>query len=228
MCLFRGLPGCQCWGVEGLVRRVVIVEDHAMVAEGFARILAAEADLDVVGVATGIVEGHALVKGSEPDVALVDQQLPDGLGTELADRLRVEGLTVRVVLMSALAEETVVRAAVDAGCVGVLSKGRGPDELLRAVRAAAAGDAYLSPEAVRHLVAARLQPDPAADLLTPRELSILESLAEGLSNVAIARKLHLSPNTVGNHLQRLAAKLGAHSKLETLVIALRRGLVDPP
>jgi DNA-binding NarL/FixJ family response regulator len=98
---------------------------------------------------------------------------------------------------------------------------------LRAVRAAAAGDAYLSPEVVRYLVAGRSRPEPAGNL-TPRELSVLRCLAEGLSNVAIARKLHLSPNTVGNHLQRLATKLGAHSKLEMLVIALRRGLVAPP
>lgn len=198
-----------------------------MVAEGFARILGAEPDLEVVGVASRVTEGLALVAASGPDVALCDQQLPDGLGTELADRLRLEGSPVRVLLMSAMPEETVVRAAVDAGCAGVLSKGRGPEELLRAVRAAAAGDAYLSPDAVRYLVSARLRPAPAPDI-TPRELSVLECLAEGMSNIAMARALNLSPNTVGNHLQRLAAKLGAHSKLETLVIALRRGLVSPP
>jgi two-component system, NarL family, nitrate/nitrite response regulator NarL len=213
--------------MEDRPTRVAIVEDHAMVAEGFARILAAEPDLEVVGAAVGVAEGHALVMAAAPDVVLCDQELPDGRGTELAERLRSERSGVKVVLISALAEETVVRSAVDAGCAGVLSKGRGPEELLRAVRAAAAGDVYLSPDAVRYLVAGRQRAEPAVDL-TPRELGVLQCLAEGLSNVAIARKLHLSPNTVGNHLQRLGNKLGAHSKLEMLVIALRRGLVAPP
>jgi DNA-binding NarL/FixJ family response regulator len=207
--------------------RVVIVEDHAMVAEGFARILAAEPDLEVAGVAGCVAEGFALVMAAVPDVALIDQALPDGLGTELAQRLRAAGSPARVVLMSALAEERVVAAAVDAGCAGVLFKGRGPDELLLATRLAAAGDAYLSPDAFRYLIAARSRPEPAMKF-TPRDMSVLRCLAEGMSNAAIAEALSLSPNTVGNHLQRLTGKLDAHSKLEALVNALRLGLVPPP
>jgi DNA-binding NarL/FixJ family response regulator len=198
-----------------------------MVAEGLARVLAAASDIDVIGMAATIGDGFRRACAERPDVAVVDQTLPDGRGTYLARRLQDEVPGVAVVIVSALAEENLVADVVDSGCAGLVSKGKGGGELVRAVRAAAAGETFLSPEAVRHLAARRNGRHPGADL-TPREVEVVQCLADGLSNDAIGRRLFLSTNTVANHLQRVMLKLGAHSKLEALVAALRLGLVDPP
>jgi DNA-binding NarL/FixJ family response regulator len=207
--------------------RVLIVEDHPMVAEGLARVLAAADDLEVVGTASTVAEGFRRACAEKPDVAVLDQTLPDGRGTELAGRLRNELPELAVVIMSALSEESLVADVVDSDCAGLVSKGKGASELIRAVRAAAAGETFLSADAVRHLAARRAGRHPGSDL-TGRESEVLQCLADGLSNEAIGRRLYLSTNTIGNHLQRVMLKLGAHSKLEALVIALRLGIVDPP
>jgi DNA-binding NarL/FixJ family response regulator len=207
--------------------RVLIVEDHPMVADGLARVLAAAIGIEVVGTAATIADGLRRACAEKPDVAVLDQTLPDGRGTDLAVLLHRELPEAAVVIMSALAEETLVGDVVDSGCSGLVSKGKGGSELVRAVRAAAAGETFLSVEAVRHLAARRSGRQPGPDL-TQRELEVLQCLGDGLSNEAIGRRLFLSTNTVGNHLQRVMLKLGAHSKLEALVMALRLGLVDPP
>jgi DNA-binding NarL/FixJ family response regulator len=113
---------------------------------------------------------------------------------------------------------------VDAGCSGLVSKSRGAGDLVRAVRAAAAGETFLSADALRALTA-RKTTGPGSDL-TAREVEVLQCLADGLTNQAIGQRLYLSTNTVGNHLQRAMAKLGAHSKLEALVMGVRLGLVE--
>jgi len=212
----------ECLAHEAL--RVLIVEDHPMVAERFARVLPQEDGLEVVGIAASAAEGLRRARTGRPHVMVVDQGLPDGSGTDLAQQLRTELPGTAVVIVSALDEEAVVADAVAAGCSGLVGKNRGAGELVRAVRAAAAGETFLSAEALRALAT----PKPAAPApsgLTFREIEVLQCLADGLSNQAIAERLYLSPNTVGNHLQRAMAKLGAHSKLEALVIGVRRGLI---
>jgi DNA-binding NarL/FixJ family response regulator len=207
--------------------RVLIVEDHSMVAEGLARVLGAEDDFEVVATAASVAEGLRRARDVHPDVAVVDQCLPDGHGTELAERLRGENAATAVLIVSALAEETIVGEAVDAGCSGLVSKGRGSVDLVRAVRAVAAGETFLSADALRALTLRKTQSRPPADL-TPREIEVLQCLAYGLTNQAIGQRLYLSPNTVGNHLQRAMAKLEAHSKLEALVNGVRLGIVSLP
>jgi DNA-binding NarL/FixJ family response regulator len=205
--------------------RVLIVEDHPMVADGLARVLAAEDGMEVVGTAANIADGLRRALAARPDVAVLDQSLPDGHGTELARRLRQEIPATAVVILSALAEEALVSDVVDAGCSALVSKSRGAGDLVRAVRAAAAGETFLSADALRALTA-RKSGGQAGPGLTAREVEVLQCLADGLTNQAIGRRLYLSPNTVGNHLQRAMAKLGAHSKLEALVIGVRLGLVE--
>lgn len=207
--------------------RVVIVEDHPMVADGLARVLAAEDGLEVAATAANLADGFRRIRSEAPDVAVIDQCLPDGQGTDLARRVREDVPGTAVVILSALAEEAVVIDAVDAGCSGLVSKARGAGDLVRAVRAAAAGETFLSADALRHLTASRSQRQPGLDL-TQREVEVLQCLADGLTNQAIGKRLYLSTNTVGNHLQRAMAKLGAHSKLEALVVGVRLGLVELP
>jgi DNA-binding NarL/FixJ family response regulator len=207
--------------------QVLIVEDHPMVAEGLAQVLGAAPDLEVAGTAATVADGLRRALVEQPDVAVLDQTLPDGRGTDLAALLhgKVPGLTS--VIVSALAEESIVADVVDAGCSGLVSKAKGSAELVRAVRAAAAGETFLSADAIRHLAARRTGRFPGSDL-TRREIEVLQCLADGLSNQAIGERLYLSTNTVGNHMQRLMLKLGAHSKLEALVVGLRLGIIDPP
>jgi len=215
-------------GAGGLGLRLLIVEDHPMVAEGLARVLDAEDGVEVVATAATAADGISRARTSRPDVAVVDQCLPDGYGTELALQLRAELPDTAVVIMSALDEEAVVTDAVDAGCAGLVSKNRGAPDLIRAVRAAAAGEAFLSADALRALTMRKEAPAQPGSDLTSREIEVLQCLADGLSNHDIARRLYLSPNTVGNHLQRAMAKLGAHSKLQALVIGVRLGVVALP
>jgi DNA-binding NarL/FixJ family response regulator len=210
---------------EAAIVRVLIVEDHPMVADGLARVLTAEDGIEVVATASTVADGLWRALATRPDVAVLDQCLPDGQGTDLARRLRAEVPGTAVVILSALAEETVVGDAVDAGCAGLVSKSRGAGDLIRAVRAAAAGETFLSADALRALTTRNSAGHPGFDL-TRREVEVLQCLADGLSNQAIGQRLYLSTNTVGNHLQRAMAKLGAHSKLEALVMGVRLGLVE--
>jgi DNA-binding NarL/FixJ family response regulator len=205
--------------------RVLIVEDHPMVADGLARVLAAEDGVEVVATAANVAEGLRRALTARPDVAVLDQNLPDGEGTDLARRLREETPATAVVILSALAEEALVSEVVDAGCSGLVSKSRGAGDLVRAVRAAAAGETFLSADALRALTT-RKATGPPGPGLTTREVEVLQCLADGLSNQAIGQRLYLSTNTVGNHLQRAMAKLGAHSKLEALVMGVRLGIVE--
>jgi DNA-binding NarL/FixJ family response regulator len=210
-----------------VVVRTLIVEDHPMVAEGFARLLSDQDDIEVVGIASSVEDGFRRARADRPDVVVLDQTLPGGRGTDLAVRILEVVPDLAVVIVSGLSEEALVADVVDAGCAGLVSKVKAGSELVRAVRAAAGGETFLSAEAVRHLGARRSGRYPGSDL-SPREIEVLQCLADGLSNQAIGQRLFLSPNTVGNHLQRIMLKLDAHSKLEALVVALRYGLVDPP
>src|SRR5688572_29948933 len=169
--------------------RVLIVEDHPMVADGLARVLAAEAGLEVVATAASVADGLRRALATRPDVAVIDQNLPDGHGTDLARRLRQEMPATAVVILSALAEEALVIDVVDAGCSALVSKSRGADDLVRAVRAAATGETFLSADALRALVA-RKSTGPPGSSLTPQEVEVLQCLADGLTNQAIARRLY--------------------------------------
>lgn len=207
--------------------RVVVVDDHELVAEGLVRVLREHADIEVVGMAGSVAAGVALVESALPDVAIVDYQLQDGDGAAAAARFRAASPDTRVLMVTGSTREHVVVAAVEAGCAGFLTKDNAVKELVSAVRAVHSGEGYLSTPALAGLLPrlGRRYRRVGADL-TPREREVLEALALGLSNREIAARLYLSVNTVRNHVQNVLAKLGAHSKLEAVAIAGREGLVD--
>jgi DNA-binding NarL/FixJ family response regulator len=133
-----------------------------------------------------------------------------------------------VVILTAVEDEAVLAAAIEAGCAGFLTKTASVEELVGAVRQAAAGEAVISPALlVRLLPRLHRREQPTRFELTPRELDVLKLLAGGMSNAAIADDLNLSVNTVRNHVANLLMKLGVHSKLEALSVAVREGLVAP-
>jgi len=207
--------------------RVLLIDDHQMFVESLARVLADDGRIEVVGVASTAKEGLALAGEHRPRVAIVDFGLPDLDGVELAAALKASDPYVMAVMLTASTEDRVLLGAIDAGCSGFLTKDRAVTEVVDAVLAAAEGEALISPAQLARLLPrlSRTQPSVGADL-TKRELQLLNHLARGQSNKAIAEELHLSVNTIRNYMQSVLLKLGAHSKLEAVSTAVREGLID--
>lgn len=206
--------------------RVLIVDDHEILAASLAQVLDAEPDLLSVGVAGTLERARSLVATTAPDVILLDQRLPDGEGVAAIEEFRALRPSVQVVILTASAADHVLVAAIEAGAAGFVSKTRGIADVTSAVRSAAAGEAVISPELLARLLPRLHRSGRAAhNDLTEREREVLGLLAEGLSNAGIAERLTVSIHTVRNHVANLSAKLGAHSKLEALSIAVREGLL---
>lgn len=213
--------------MDGQQVRVLIVDDHEVLAASLAQALDSEPDLHVVGRAGTIERATVLIPTERPDVLLLDHRLPDGDGVSAIPRLRALRPSMAVVVLTASAAEHVMVAAIEAGVSGFVSKTRGLGELTTAVRAAAAGEAVISPEMLSRLLPRfqRGRSGVARVTLTEREREVLGLVAEGLTNAAIAERLTVSVHTVRNHVANLSAKLGASSKLESLSIAVREGLL---
>jgi DNA-binding NarL/FixJ family response regulator len=210
--------------------RVILIDDHEMVAKSLASILEQEPDISVLGSARTSHEGVLLAAATGPDVAIVDYQLPDENGTHTTkDILVVSPQTKVLMLTGATLGTQLVTAAVRAGCIGILTKDKAVHQLVKAVRAAHVGDAYLSSQAVARMVTrARLERKGLGESLTDREREVLQLMAAGHSNQMIAEQLFVSVNTVRNHAQKILLKLAAHSKLEAVAIAYRDGLIELP
>jgi len=209
--------------------RVLVVDDHELVADSLVRVLSLEDDLEPVGIAPTIARAREMVASTRPDVVLLDQELPDGPGTDSIGAMRAHHPEVQIVMLTASTSDQVLTRAMAAGAAGFVSKTSGLGELVGAVRAAARGDAVISPALLGRLLARmRREPSAVGRDITAREAEILALLAQGMSNAAIAAHLVLSVHTIRNHVANLLAKLGAHSKLEALAIAVRENLVEPP
>jgi DNA-binding NarL/FixJ family response regulator len=206
--------------------RVLVVDDHEVLASSLSMVLDDEPDLKSVGVAGTLEKARAMIATTAPDVILLDHRLPDGDGVAAIGELRALRPSAQIVVLTASAADHVLVAAIEAGAAGFVSKSRSLDELTAAVRAAASGESVISPEMLARLLP-RLQRNgrPRHNDLTEREREVLDLLADGLSNAAIAERLFVSVHTVRNHIANLSAKLGAHSKLEVLSIAVRDGLL---
>lgn len=207
--------------------RVLITDDHAVLASSLAHVLEAEPDMHCVGVAGSLEKARSLIRTSSPDVLLLDHRLPDGDGVGAIPELLALRPSMRVVVLTASAADHVLVKAIEGGASGFLSKTRSLDEVTSAVRAAAAGEALISAEMLARLLPrlSRTGNTTGHQELTEREREVLGLLAEGLTNAAIAEQLVVSVHTVRNHIANLSAKLGAHSKLEALSIAVREGML---
>lgn len=206
---------------------VMVVDDHRMFAESLGRLLEDEGDIAVLGVCGGAREALELAGRVRPDVALVDYFLPGPDGVELVRQLKHLRPEVQIVMLTGSPDDRLLLAAIEAGCSGFLTKERAASEVADAIRAVADGEALISPQML-----ARLLPqlgrndDPPGSDLTDRERELLPYLARGLTNRAIAAELYLSVNTVRNYVQSILHKLGAHSKLEAVSLAVRAGIVE--
>jgi DNA-binding NarL/FixJ family response regulator len=214
-------------GTGGVGRpiRVLVVDDHEVLSSSLALVVDAERDMESVGIARNLDEARSRVVKRAPDVVLLDRRLPDGDGIEAIAELRELRPESKVVVLTASDNDQVLVQAIEAGASGFLSKSRGIGEVIGAVRSAAAGEAVISGEMLSRLLPKLTRGGGPSVELTPREQDVLELLAEGKSNAAIADALFVSVHTVRNHVANLSSKLGAHSKLEALSIAVRRGLL---
>jgi len=204
--------------------RVLIVDDHDMLREGLASFLGAYPDLQLAGQAANGREALRLCEVDCPDVILMDLRMPDMDGVEATRRILERHPGVKIVALTSFGEEELVRTELQAGAIGYLLKDISADELARAIRAAHAGRATLSPDAAQALVESANQP-PAPGLdLTEREREVLTLMIEGLNNTQIAGRLTVSPSTIKTHVSNILSKLGVASRTEAVTLALRHGL----
>jgi DNA-binding NarL/FixJ family response regulator len=208
---------------------VVIVDDHRMFAEGLGRLLAEEVDIEMLGIASRSVDAIDLARRLQPQVMLVDYQMPELNGISLAPEIRLVSPDTSIVMVTGAAEDRVLLAAIEAGYSGFITKDRASAEVVDAVRAAAVGEAVISPMLLMRLLPRlnRHQHVLGADL-TEREHQVLSRLGLGLTSQDIAADLHLSINTIRNYVQSVLTKLDAHSKLQAVATAVREGIIEYP
>lgn len=219
--------------------RVIIVDDQAMVRAGFAALLSAQADIDVVGEAPDGRQGVEVSRSTHPDVVLMDVRMPEMDGLAAAREILSPPVGVvhrpKVLMLTTFDVDDYVYEALRAGASGFLLKDAPPADLIAAVRVVAAGEALLAPSVTRRLIAdfAAQRPvprrNPALRLkgLTPRETEVLELIARGLSNQEIADHLILAEQTVKTHIGRVLAKLDLRDRAQAVIFAYESGLVSP-
>ena len=208
--------------------RLVIAEDHRVVAEALATMLGFDGDFEVVAITGSGTEVLELVHEHKPDVVLMDVGLEGLNGIEATRRLRASNGVTQVVMLTMHDDEGTVTDAVAAGALGFLPKNVQRAELETAVRAVAAGEGFLHPSVTSRFLR-RMAPLAADSLgperLTDREVAVLETLAEGLTTRQIAERLILGEETVKSHLARIYQKLGVNDRVQAVALAIRRGLV---
>jgi NarL family two-component system response regulator LiaR len=203
----------------------MLVDDHAMVRRGLATFLKAFDDLELAGEAESGEAALQVCAEVLPDVILMDMVMPDMDGAAATHLIRRQFPQVQVIALTSFKEGDLVKHALSAGAIGYLLKDVSADELARAIRAAHAGRATLSPEAAQALVETTNQsPAPGLDL-TEREREVLALMVEGLNNTQIAGRLSVSPSTVKSHVSNILAKLGVASRTEAVTLALRNHIV---
>ncbi|MFJ3996561.1 response regulator [Streptomyces parvus] len=221
--------------------RVIIVDDQAMVRAGFAALLAAQSDIDVVGEAADGRQGVDVSRNQHPDVVLMDVRMPEMDGLAAARELLNPPAGVvhrpKVLMLTTFDVDDYVYEALRAGASGFLLKDAPPADLIAAVRVVAAGDALLAPSVTRRLIADFAVQRPAGATrtgqalrlggLTPRESEVLELIARGLSNQEIAGRLVLAEQTVKTHIGRVLAKLDLRDRAQAVIFAYESGLVTP-
>ena len=207
--------------------RILLVDDHAVVRQGLRMFLALDAELEVVGEAGDGVEAVELARRLRPDVVLMDLVMPRMDGVAATAAIRRELPEVEVVALTSVLEDASVVGAVRAGAMGYLLKDTQADELRRAIKAAAAGQVQLSPQAAARLMREVRAPD-TTQALTERETEVLKLLAQGKANKEIAAELVIGEKTVKTHVSNILMKLGVQSRTQAALFAAQRGLVSLP
>jgi len=209
--------------------RILVVDDHEMVRDSLVQMLATRPNFHVVGTAGSVAEARAIASARQPDVVVMDFQLPDGDGVDATRQLRAMVPGVRVVMLTGRTDDEAVVRALSAGCCAFVPKTEAVTKLISTVTAAYEGEETASMADMSRLLV-RLRPTHRGlgSRLSGREVEVLSMLASGLANKQIARELGLSLNTVRNHSQNILKKLDAHSRLEAVATGIREGVIAAP
>lgn len=201
--------------------RVMLVDDHTMVRRGLATFLKVYDDMQLAGEAESGEDAIRLCAEVQPDVILMDLVLPKMDGAAATRAIRQQSPHVQVLALTSFKEGELIKNVLEAGAIGYLLKDVTADDLARAIRAAHAGRATLSPEAAQALVENANLPEAPGQDLTEREREVLALMIEGLNNTQIAGRLTVSPSTIKSHVSSILAKLGVTSRTEAVALALR-------
>ncbi len=209
--------------------RILVVDDHPVVRAGIVALLDAAADVEIVGTAASGEEALALMTSTRPDLVVMDLRMPGIDGDEATARILAAHPGVRVLILTTYESDDAILSAIAAGASGYLLKAAPEEELLAGVRAVAAGEVALAPSVSRMLVARTREPArPAPAELSPRELEVLELVAEGLSNREIGARIHLGEATVKTHLMKAFGKLGVNDRTRAVTRAMELGILARP
>lgn len=209
---------------------ILLIDDHPLLRQGIKQLVDMEDDIEIVGEASNAADGICIATELEPDLILMDLNMPEMNGIEALKKLREQNISSRIVMFTVSDQEDDVVAALRAGADGYLLKDMEPEDMLARVKEAALGKMVISDRLTTLLAEAlrsnksRQSDRPDFDSLTPREKDILRLIAEGLSNKMIGRKLDISDGTVKVHVKHLLKKLNLHSRVEVAVWAVEGGL----
>ncbi len=206
--------------------RVLIVEDHQVVAEGLAALINDQKDMSVVGNAVSVADSIARAAELKPDLVLMDFRLTDGTGADAASAIRQMRPDTRLIFLTREDSDAARIAALEAGASAFIHKSRAAQEVVDAIRTVAQGGTLFTPRSIAQLLNTRREVEAQLERLTPREKEVLRLMAEGTSSRDIAGKLGISYTTVRTHIRSLGSKLGVHSKLEAVVKARELALVE--
>jgi two-component system, NarL family, response regulator NreC len=212
--------------------RLVLVDDHVVVRSGLRMLLDGISDIEIIGEGGTARQAMEVVKALRPDVVLMDIGLPDSSGIDAARAIKERYPDTAIVALTIHEDEEYFFKMLEAGASGYVPKRAAPEELLTAIRAAAAGEVYIYPSMAKLLVRGYLGQDSPSttsmvvDELTAREQEVLQHLADGASNDQIADVLSISPKTVARHRENIMRKLNLHSRTELVKYAIRKGIIE--
>jgi DNA-binding NarL/FixJ family response regulator len=215
------------------MQRLLLVEDHASFRQTLALVFDQQPDFEVVAQAGTLGEARRVLRGREADLGIIDLGLPDGEGAELIEEMHEANPDFAALVLTASLDRAEHARAIEAGAAGVVHKAADVDEILETTRRLAAGETLISQEELvemLHIAGQSREEEREArasiEQITRREMQVLQSLAEGLTNKEIAERLHMSVDTERTHMMNILSKLGVHSRLQALLFAARHGLIE--
>ena len=208
--------------------KVVLIDEHALVRAGFRQMVEIENDIQIIGEAGTGTEGIQLVRDVHSDIVILDIKLPDISGLEVTRQLLTQQMGIKILIVSAINNDSFILRLLDAGARGYLTKNVGRDELVRAIKAVYSGQRFISPEIAYRLALTKLAPDSARDfsMLSDRETEVMYMVIRGFGVKVIAKKLNVNAKTVHSYRSRIFEKLQIKSATALTLLAIKQGVIS--